>query len=314
MLADRLDAALLALAAGRRRPILELARDEAGVVAEMARQFAMSPSAVAHDLSMLHAAEFEDLTEALTHRYDAALLTRSGIGADSRVLDIGCGSGPAARQAARIAVSGTVLGVDLSAQLVKRAAERSRAEGLANVGFEVGDVQVHPFEPASFDVAVSRFGAMYFGHPVAAFANVARAVRPGGRLALLAWRPRAENEWMTAVGEALAGGRPLPDRPDADPGAFGLADEAAVRSVLAEAGFERVDLEAVDEPVVLGPDADRAFEFASTLDVARAMLEGLGRPARRAALDELRALLVAAETDEGVLLGSAAWLVTGTRP
>jgi SAM-dependent methyltransferase len=314
VLADRLDAALLALAAGRRRPLLELARDLPGVVAEMAGQFRMSPAAVASDLSMLHAAEFEDLAEALPGRYDPVLLARAGIGPESRVLDVGCGSGASTRAAARLAVAGTVLGIDVAPQLVKRARERAGAEGLANVEVVQGDATVHAFPAASFDVAISRFGAMYFGHPVPAFANIASALQPGGRLALLAWRALEHNEWMAAIGEALAGGRPLGERPEGDRGAFALADEATVRAILAEAGYEEVDVEAVDEPVVLGADAEQAYDFVSTLDLARAVLEGLDARVRRDVLARLRAVLDDHQTADGVLFGSGAWLVTARRP
>ena len=309
---DRLDAALLSLASGRRRPLLELARDVPGVVAGMAAELRLSPEAVAHDLSMLHAAEFEERTEELTARYDGVLRSRSGIGPGSRALDVGCGAGGFTLGLARTAAS--VVGIDVAAALIARARERARAEGMAGATFAVGDAATHPFEPASFDAVVSRFGAMYFGHPVPAFANLARALRPGGRLALVAWRELGANQWMSLVGDALAAGRPLPDRPPGDPGAFGLADEGAVRAVLAGAGFADVVVEAVDEPVVLGPGAGAAFDFVSTLDLSRRLLEGLEGADRRAALARLRALLVAHETPAGVLLGSGAWVVTARRP
>jgi SAM-dependent methyltransferase len=149
---------------------------------------------------------------------------------------------------------------------------------------------------------------------VAAFANLAGALRPGGRLALLVWRDLDANEWMAAVGEALAGGRSAPERPAGDPGAFALADEATVRAVLGEAGFDDLAVDAADEPVVFGADADEAFDFVSTLDLARRMLEGFDGPSRRAALGRLRDVLAAHATDEGVLFGSGAWLVSARRP
>lgn len=280
----------------------------------MARQFAMSPAAVAHDLSMLHAAEHEERTEALTAGYDAVLVSSAGVEAGSAVLDVGCGSGGFTCKVARTAAPGAVVGIDVAAPLVARARQRAQADGPSNVSFVEGDASVHAFEAASFDVAVSRFGAMYFGHPVPAFANLARALRPGARLALVAWRELAANEWMWAVAEALAAGRPLPERPPGDPGAFGLADEATVRAVLGEAGFGDVAVEAVDEPVVLGADAGEAFDFVSTLDLTRRALEGVEGPARRAALGELRAVLAAHEVaGGGVQLGSGAWIVTARR-
>ena len=313
-LSDRLDAALLALASGRRRPLLELARDVPGVVAEMARQFSMSPAAVSHDLSMLHAGEYEERTEALTAAYDRPLLAAASIGPGEAVLDVGCGSGGFTCELAGATGAGRVVGIDVAAPLVARARRRRGAGDAAGVSFVEGDASVHPLDADSFDVVVSRFGAMYFGHPVPAFANLARALRPGGRLALVAWRDLGANEWMSAVGEALAGGRPVAERPSGDAGAFALAAEETVRSVLGAAGFEDVALEAADEPVAFGADAGEAFDFVSTLDLARRVLEGLDAGGRRAALDRLRAVLAAHETAAGVRFGSGVWVVTARRP
>ena len=313
-LSDRLDSALLALAGGRRRPLLELARDVPGVAAEMARQFSMTPAAVAYDLSMLHTAEYEEPTEALTARYDPLLLGRADLRSGHAVMDVGCGAGRFTVELGRAAAPGPVVGIDVAPPLVVRARERLRGAAPENVTFVEGDAAVHDFEAGAFDVAVSRFAAMYFGHPEPAFVNLARALRPDGRLVLLVWRDLAANEWMAAVGDALAGGRAVPDRPAGDPGAFALADEATVRAVLGGAGFDDVAVDAVDEPVAFGADVDEAFSFASTLDLARRMLEGLDGPGRRAALGRLRDVLAAHATDEGVLFGSGAWLVSARRP
>ncbi|MGH9281499.1 MAG: class I SAM-dependent methyltransferase, partial [Acidimicrobiales bacterium] len=108
-----------------------------------------------------------------------------------RVLDVGCGTGSSTRDAARLASAGHVLGVDLSARMLARAAERCAAEGLGHVSFLQADAQVHPFDPGVLDVVVSSFGAMFFEDRRAAFANLAAALRPGGGLALLAWRELA---------------------------------------------------------------------------------------------------------------------------
>jgi SAM-dependent methyltransferase len=173
---------------------------------------------------------------------------------------------------------------------------------------------VHPFQPAAFDVVVSRFGMMFFGDPVAAFGNVARALRPGGRLAVLSWQPLARNEWLLVLRRTLAAGRPLPEPPGDAPGPFGLSDPDHVRRVLAAAGFESVHLAEVPGAVRLGADAEDAFDFVSGLGMARGLLGGLDDGARRAVLDELRAALAEHATpDDGVLLGAAAWLTTAHR-
>jgi SAM-dependent methyltransferase len=86
---------------------------------------------------------------------------------------------------------------------------------------------VHPFEPARYDIAMSRFGAMFFGDPVAAFTNIGRGLRPGGRLVLMSWQRLENNEWLVAIRRALAVGRELPAPPVGAPGPFGLAQRPA---------------------------------------------------------------------------------------
>ena len=230
------------------------------------------------------------------------------------VLDIGCGTGTSTLDAARIASAGSALGVDLSARMLARARQRAKAEGLTNVRFEQADAQVHPFEADAFDVAISSFGAMFFADPVAAFANIARGLRPGGRLAALTWRELARNEWLTALRGALAMGRQLPEPPPGAPGPFGLADPDRVRAVLGAAGFDQVGFQAIDEPIELGTDADDAFAFVRTMGMVHGLTQDLDEAARATALDQVHAMLRAHQSDQGVLLEASAWLVTARRP
>src|SRR6266540_12929 len=75
-----------------------------------------------------------------------------------------------------------------SAPMLRRAARRARQDGLTNARFEHGDAQVHAFRPAAGDVAISRFGVMFFADPAGAFGNIVRGFRPGGRLAFVCWQ------------------------------------------------------------------------------------------------------------------------------
>src|SRR5215204_1516027 len=158
------------------------------------------------------------------------------IGADDRVLDIGCGTGRTTRDAARSAGEGSALGVDLSASMIERARELARAEGVHNVAFEQGDAQVHRFPADGFDLAISRFGTMFFDDPVAAFANIAVALRPAGRLVMMVWQEHEHNEWSVEIERALGPeGSPVPAS-DARK-AFSLADQGTVEAILGAAGF-----------------------------------------------------------------------------
>jgi SAM-dependent methyltransferase len=245
--------------------------------------------------------------------YHRRMLETAAIPPTDHVLDVGCGNGESTRDAARAASRGHALGVDLSSKMLARARALARAEGLANVRFEQADAQVHPFEADAYDVVVSRFGAMFFADPVAAFGNIRRAMRPGGRLVTVAWQPLDRNTWLRELRGALAVGRELPAPPVSEPGPFGLADPAAVRSILTRAGFEAVDVAGVEEPWRAGDHAEDAFEFVTRLPIARGFLGDLDDAGKAQALAALRASMVAHDTGDGVLFGSAAWLITARR-
>ena len=136
--------------------------------------------------------------------------------------------------------------------------------------------------------------------------------RSGG-LALFAWRELERNEWLTTIRGALALGRELGTPPPDAPTPFSLADPDRVRARLTAAGFSGIDLEPVDEPIEMGPDADEAFAFFERSGIVRGLLDGVDDAGRAQGLDNLRAAFKEAETAEGVLLGSSAWLITASR-
>lgn len=244
-------------------------------------------------------------------RYHRRLLDGAEIDATANVLDLGCGTGQATRDAARIATSGSALGLDLSARMLAVARRLAEEEGVANVRFEQADAQVHPFAEQEFDVAISRTGAMFFGDPLAAFTNIARALRLQGRLVLLVWQEFARNEWIREISTAMAAGRSLPSPPPEAPGPFSLSDPDRVRKLLSAAGFTEPHFEGLTEPMYFGADGADACTFVAGL--TGWMLEGLDANGRARALDALRKTMDAHQSDEGVALGSAAWLITAAR-
>jgi SAM-dependent methyltransferase len=260
-----------------------------------------------------HWTEFADQYDASLREYASPLLRVADIGADESVLDIGCGTGASTRSAARSASRGHVVGIDLSAEMLAKARSDAAAQGLANVTFVQGDAQVYPFDDAVFDVSISRFGVMFFGDPVAAFTNVGRGLRAGGRLAWLVWRTLAENEWFSEIRRAVAVGRDLPTPPPGAPGPFGLSDPDHTRELLHGAGFTDVAFERCDASYHAGTHADQAFRFVSTLGFTRMMISELSDTDRARALDTLRATIDEHTTADGVIYDSACWLVTAIR-
>ena len=235
-----------------------------------------------------------------------------GIRRDDRVLDIGCGAGETTRDAARMAAAGSALGVDYSAQMINRARALSEAEGLHNVTFEVADAQIHRFPPESFDVAISRFGTMFFANPAAAFANLAQAIRPDARLVMMAWQAHDRNEWSVAIQRSLTGSAASPpNRPETDP--FSLAERSTVQRILSEAGFDRVSFADVQVPVYYGPDVDAALAFVGRFASTNDVLAELAPASRERALERLREALAAHHSRGGVWFDSRAWIVNARR-
>ena len=227
------------------------------------------------------------------------------------MVDIGCGTGLTTREAARAASPGRVVGVDVSERMLERARQVAADEGLDNVQFELGDAEVHRFDPAAFDVAISRFGTMFFSDPAAAFANIAAALRPEARLVLLVWQRYEDNTWARAIDAALGDAAPPPQQ-DADPFSLGHADATA--RMLEAAGFGGVRFEDVHEPVLYGHDLDAALAFVRGFQHVSAALAGLSDGEAARTVERLREMLAAHYSDErGVSLDSRSWLITARR-
>lgn len=233
----------------------------------------------------------------------------ASVGSGDRVLDIGCGTGQSTREAAHAAVSGSAVGVDVSAPMLDRARQLSDAQGLANITFQQADAQVHRFPPAHFDLGISRFGTMFFADPVAAFTNIGRALRPAARLVLLVWQERDRNEWATAIRQTLAAASAKPGGPDP----FSLADPTVTEGVLEAAGFADVSFTDVHEPVYYGSDSAAAFDAVLALWGLKDLLANLDAAAAERVRTQLRAMLEAHHTDGGVYFDSRAWIVTAHR-
>jgi SAM-dependent methyltransferase len=224
------------------------------------------------------------------------------IGRGDRVLDIGCGAGETTREAARMAVDGHALGVDISDDLLQAARQRSADEGLHNIAFERGDAQMHEFPPASFDVCISRFGMMFFADPAAAFANVAHALRRGARAAFMVWQAREHNAWSMTIPRALG-----QDVDGAGGPAFSLADRTTTTRLLADAGFDAIAFADVRESVCYGATIEAARDAVAHLFDRTGALRGEHADAQRARLDRT---LERHLTADGVLFDARAWIIT----
>ena len=253
-------------------------------------------------------------------RYDTAsaviwqaFCDQGHVAVTDRVLDVGCGTGRSSRDAGLLASAGSVLGVDINQRMLDEAAERTRREGPANVRYEWADAQVHRFDVAAFDVVISRYGVMFFADRLAAFTNLATALRPDGRLAVLVWQALERNPWIVELRAALAVGRELPSPPTGAPGPFGLADTDAVAAMLTEAGYESIELVPIEGPMQLGADAEHAWEYVSGMGLYRGLTGGLDETDKEAAITNVKQLITDHTTAAGVMVDSASWSITAVR-
>ncbi|MEE4419255.1 class I SAM-dependent methyltransferase [Streptomyces bugieae] len=259
-------------------------------------------------------AAHQERWDAVNEGFNEPLLTAAAIGGGERVLDVGCGTGQATRLAAHRSRSGRVLGLDLSEPMLARARDTAERVGVGNVGFEEGDAQVHAFTPETFDVVISRFGVMFFADPVAAFTNLRRAVRSGGRMAFICSADPGDNEWLQAVA-ALSDLLPVGDfgAPGA-PGMFSLADPDRIQEVLSAAGWQHLTTERVQAQGAWGRDADEAAAFLLDSGPGRHLTGQVSPEVRDRARQRLTDVLRAHEENGAVRLRSGAWLVTAGRP
>jgi SAM-dependent methyltransferase len=197
--------------------------------------------------------------------------------------------------------------------MIDRARDLAQAEGLRNVAFQRADAQVHRFPPERFDLAISRFGTMFFDDPVAAFANIGRALRPAGRLVMMVWQGHEHNEWEVAIRRALEGFEEPAAVAPAGPDPFSLADPATVEGILEVAGFAEVTFTDVHQPVYYGPDVAAALDWVRGFTCTNSLLERLDPAGAERALQRLRNTLAAHAGGDGVWFDSRAWIVTTRR-
>jgi SAM-dependent methyltransferase len=255
-----------------------------------------------------HWADHHDRYDAANGGFNRFLLRHVADG--DRVLDVGCGTGQVSRQAAA-GPAAHVTGVDLSAPMLNKGRALAEREGIGDITFVRGDAQVYPFEPASYDLAISRFGIMFFGDPVAAFANIGAALRPGGRVAFLSMRePSALGRALAAMDEHLP---PPPPSPDGT-SPVSLSDPARIAEVFAAAGFVGVRAEPVEAEQVCGTDAEDAASFFAQWGPIRYALQQAPRDAAERAVAALVPAFRPYEKDGAVRLPGAAQLITATRP
>ncbi|MGA8363905.1 MAG: class I SAM-dependent methyltransferase [Solirubrobacteraceae bacterium] len=240
-----------------------------------------------------------------------------------RVLDVGCGFGDTTQRiAGLVGPDGQAVGVDAAPRFIEDAIRETDEAGIANARFQVLDVQETLAQETDFDMVFSRFGTMFFANPVAALRNVRGALVPGGKLVMVVWRRRIDNDWLyraQTIVEAIVERPKEYDEPTCGPGPFSMADADTTSEILAHAGFSEIALRRCDIPIVIGCDLDEALELVMALGPAGEILRLAGDRATHLhgqVETALREGLAEFATDaDGKLRAPAStWIVTANAP
>lgn len=273
----------------------------------------MEVSEWAGQVGAVWAKQADGLDKLLGPMGDAGLAALGEV-AGLHVLDLGCGAGASTMQLAERGAE--ALGVDISPDLIARATERAKdAESPAR--FLLSDAAAATFE-TPFDRLFSRFGAMFFPQPRAAFENLRKAMKPGGQAMLVAWTDIAANTWMrlpAEIGRKLAGDAAFPQPDPSQPGPFAWDNAESFVPMLKQAGWADIELSTTTQQLTLsaGDSADpveRAVTFClKTSPQARRFYE-LPDELRAKAPDMLAEALSPFLNDDAVQMPGKAWLIS----
>src|SRR5688572_9987586 len=252
--------------------------------------------------------EAEELLDHVLRPFERVLVEAVVAGSGNRVLDVGCGTGSTTVAVARVSgATDRCVGIDLSEPMIAAARARAEREGLP-VRFIRADAQTYAFDPAGFDMIVSRFGVMFFGDPVRAFSNLRRAATDSARLRFIVWRSPEENPFMTTDERAAAGILPtIPTRQPDDPGPFALADRPRVSSMLEESGWADVDFQPIDASCTL-PEKELVGYFTRFGPLGRILPE-VDEATRAKVIETVRPAFDPYVHGEEVRFTAACWMI-----
>jgi SAM-dependent methyltransferase len=250
--------------------------------------------------------EMARVTDQLFEPLTAPLLEAASAGA-SALLDVGCGAGFTTLALAReLGPEARTVGADISEPLLNAARDRADAAGVP-IDFVLGDAQTFDFDPASFDLIVSRLGVMFFADSVAAFANLRGAATDAARLRFVCWRDPAENPFMTLTARATKGLLDLPARIPNTPGPYGLADAERTRGILVDAGWSEVEVQPFDATCAM--PAEELMTFFTRIGPLRDALAEADDERRATVLEAVRTAAEPYVDGDRVSFEAALWIV-----
>lgn len=245
----------------------------------------------------------------------AALLTHAQFKPGEKVIDVGCGGGGTTMNIGRaVSPGGSATGLDISQDLIISCGVRASMGTQSDVRFVCADAATVTVTGGPFDRLFSRFGTMFFEDAQAAFRNLRRMVKDGGRIDLAVWAPAEQNGWISTIMGAIGKHVALPQRDPHAPGPFAFGDTDYLRAVMAQANMGAIEITPCERLLPVGGAGATPREAAemlmSTLSVGE-LVKAAGPEKQAPVIEEIiRALAPHHEPGKGNLLGGKAWIVT----
>ena len=261
-------------------------------------------------------AKLADSQDIMLEALGSAAIDACDIQSGHTVLDVGCGSGTTTIETARlVGPEGHVVGIDISTPMLEIGRARLQSKDALRVTFDNKDVAIYPFEEKTFDRVFSRFGVMFFVEPIAAFANIRSGMRSGGRMAFVCWQALDRNPWLEIPFKIALQYVPAPPPPDPEaPGPMAFADPNRVRRILSGAGFAEIDMRSLEATLPLASDARATAQRLVQLGSAARLLGDASEDTKSKVEEDLSERLIEFQTERGVFMDSATWIVSATCP
>ena len=257
--------------------------------------------------------ESQALLDHVLKPFEDLLVAAVSAGFAGQVLDVGCGTGSTTLAVARLlGAKGRCIGIDISDPMIAAARTRAEREDTA-ASFICANAQTYPFEPASFDRIISRFGVMFFDDSVQAFANLRHAARDDAELHCIVWRSAAENPFMTTAERAAAPLLPsLPARRPGAPGQFAFAETRRVQQILEDSGWAKIDIRPIDVACTLPEKA--LVHYLTRLGPLGLILQEADDRTRTQVIETVRAAFDPYVHGTEVRFNAACWMVGARAP
>ena len=232
------------------------------------------------------------------------------------VIDIGCGTATTSlKLAGLLGRKGSVIGMDISKPILEYAKQNAKENSIKNIEFVLADAQNYCFMADSYDAIFSRFGVMFFDDPVAAFSNILKGIKSGGRLTFVCWADRSANDWIEVSTNIASKFLELPPKSaPRDPGPFAFEDPLYLNEVLSDSGWSEISIENYSVTNVVGKSTKAAADFLSRMGPMSVPFEDSEDSVKRKVIDSLEKCFADYVTTRGVEMHFSAWIVTAYKP